>query len=69
MKVILQSMMQRRGLSQTELSRRSGVPQPMISDIINKNVLNPRITTMLKLATALKCAVDDLIEEDDNVTN
>ena len=64
MKVILQDMIQRRGWSQTELSQRSGVPQPMISDIANGNVKNPRLMTIYKLAKALRCMIEDLIEED-----
>lgn len=65
MKVLLESMRKRRNLNQRELSRKSGVPQPMISLIERGIVLNPQINTMYKLAKALKCTVDDLIENDE----
>ena len=65
MKVLLETMRKRRNLNQRELSDRSGVPQPMISEIERGIVRNPQINTIYKLATALKCTVDDLIEADD----
>ena len=65
MKVLLESMRKRRNLNQRELSDRSGVPQPMISEIERGIVRNPQIGTMYKLARALKCTVDDLIESDE----
>ena len=65
MKVLLETMRKRRNLNQRELSERSGVPQPMISEIERGIVQNPQINTMFKLACALKCTVDDLIENDE----
>ena len=65
MRVLLESMRKRRNLNQRELSERSGVPQPMISEIERGIVRNPQIGTMWKLARALKCTVDDLIETDE----
>ena len=62
MRVLLESMRKRRNLNQRELSERSGVPQPMISEIERGIV---QIGTMWKLARALKCTVDDLIETDE----
>ena len=62
MKVLLETMRKRRNLNQRELSERSGVPQPMISEIERGIVRNPQIGTMYKLAKALKCTIDDLIE-------
>ncbi len=60
----LAQMMKRRGIkSQAELARISGVPQPMISMIITGETKDPRLSTMTKLARALRCAVEDL--EDD----
>ena len=64
MKVLLETMRKRRNLNQRELSDRSGVPQPMISEIERGIVQNPQINTMYKLAVALKCTVDDLVEEE-----
>ena len=64
MKIKLQEYMNRRKCNQTQLAKASKVPQPMISMIIRGSVPNPTIETVYKLATALKCTVDDLIEEE-----
>lgn len=64
MKIILMEMMTRRGWNQRELSEKSGVPQPIISNIITGATPRPRIDTMYDLAKALKCTVDDLIEDE-----
>lgn len=63
--VILRKMREKRGWNQAELSRRSGVPQPMISEIETSEVKFPRVDTLYKLATALRCMIDDLIEDDE----
>lgn len=63
--VTLRKMREKRGWNQAELSRRSGVPQPMISEIETSEVKFPRVDTLYKLATALRCMIDDLIEDDE----
>ena len=63
--VVLKKMREKRGWNQAELSRRSGVPQPMISEIETYEVKFPRVDTLYKLATALRCMIDDLIEDDE----
>lgn len=65
MKVLLEQFRKKRRLNQRELSDASGVPQPMISQIETGFVRNPTVETMYKLAAALKCTVDDLIEADE----
>ena len=62
MKIKLREMREKRGLNQRELSERSLVPQPMISEIETGAVTNPQINTLYKLSVALRCAVDDLID-------
>lgn len=64
MKFKVEEFRKRRRLNQQQLSSASGVPQPMISQIETGDVVNPTIKTLHKLATALKCTVDDLIEEE-----
>ena len=64
MKILLEEYRQKRKLNQRELSDLSGVPQPMISEIENEIVKNPTVGTMSKLARALRCTVDDLIDDD-----
>ena len=64
MRITLEAMRKKRNLNQRELAERSGVPQPIISQIEIGLVKAPRIDTLVKLAKGLKCTVDDLIEED-----
>ena len=64
MRILLEEMRKKRGWSQAELAARSKVPQPMISEIEREIVKNPRIDTVTKLANALRCAVEDLVEEE-----
>lgn len=64
MKIVLKQWREKRGWNQHELSKRSGVAQPMISEIETSKVPNPRIDTMYKLSQALRCMIEDLIEED-----
>lgn len=49
-------------LSQTDLSKKSGVSQSQISSIESGLKENPGIITMKKLADALEITVEDLLE-------
>lgn len=64
MKILVESYRKKRKLTQAQLAKLSGVPQPMISMIESKSVPNPTIGTIYRLAVALKCTTDDLIEEE-----
>jgi len=50
---IIQKKREAAGLSQAELSRRSGVKQSVISDIENGHTKSPRVETLMALAAAL----------------
>lgn len=63
MKILLEEYRRKRKLNQRELSDLSSVPQPMISEIESATVKNPTVATLYKLAKALRCTVDDLIQE------
>ena len=63
-KILVESYRKKRKLTQAQLAKLSGVPQPMISMIESKAVPNPTIGTIYRLAVALKCTTDDLIEEE-----
>lgn len=63
MKILLEEYRKKRKLNQYELSDLSGVPQPMISEIETEKVKNPTVGTLYKLAKAMRCTVDDLIQE------
>ena len=65
MRVDIKTFRVKRGLTQTELSKRSSVPQPMISEIESGVAQYPQINTLYKLAVALRCSVDDFIVPDE----
>ncbi len=65
---VLQAVRMQRGLTQTELARRSGVAQPIICAIENGRTRYPRVDTMKALANALEVTVDTLIGDDANET-
>ena len=52
------------GLTQQDLSRRSGVPQSVISDIENGKTAYPRVDTAIALARVLDCTVDELFDNE-----
>lgn len=62
--VTLRKMRERRKLTQEELSKASGVKQQTISAIESGKNKHPQIDTLFYLAKALRCTVDDLIEEE-----
>lgn len=64
MMVKLREMMDKRRISQVELARIANVPQPIISNILTGKTPNPSVITVYKLARALRCAVEDLLEDD-----
>ncbi len=51
-----------RNLSQSELSKLSGVSQPMISSIERDKYI-PSVITAQKIAKALRCTVDEFLSE------
>lgn len=53
----------KKGITQIELSEKSGVKQSIISNIETGDTKNPRLDTALRLAAALGCKLDDLVEE------
>ena len=54
------------GLSQAELSRRSGVKQQTICMLETGKRKAPRLDTAAKLAAALNCTVDELLVASDH---
>ncbi|MEK7298752.1 MAG: helix-turn-helix transcriptional regulator [Candidatus Margulisiibacteriota bacterium] len=49
------------GLSVDRLVKKSDVPYPTVAKIRYKKVTDVRISTLLALATALECSVDELL--------
>lgn len=60
MKNKLQELRWERNWSQNQLSRRSGVPQSVISTIENNMNENPGVFTALRLSRALSVTVEDI---------
>ena len=52
-----------KGLTQVELSRKSGVSRSKISQYESGQMF-PQIPTLLKLAKVLDCTLNDLVEQD-----
>jgi len=64
--IVLQKFREKRHMTQQELAAKSGVTQQAISSIETRARENPGVMTLQKLAVALRCTVDDLIEEEGN---
>ncbi len=56
-----------KGMTQTELAEACGIGQQMISHM-EKEIRKPSYATLVKLAEALDCSVDDLIGDDKEAT-
>lgn len=55
---------QREKMSQMQLSVKADVSQSVIADIETGVAKNPTVGTALKLAKALNCTVEELVQED-----
>jgi transcriptional regulator with XRE-family HTH domain len=55
-----------RGLTQTEVAERSGVPQSLISRLEGKTRDNPSADVLKRLATCLGCTTDYLVGMHEN---
>ena len=62
--ILLRQEREKKGISQTELARLSGVKQQTISLIENGESKNPGIETLHGLAVALECDLLDLYRPD-----
>lgn len=61
----LETMRKEKQMTQKALSAKSSVSQQTISAIESGQMKNPGIVTLRRLATALKCNVDDIFPEED----
>lgn len=59
--VRIQNLMQKKGLNQVELAKKSGLGQSSISLILNNKRRNIELDTAQKLAKAFKCSIDELV--------
>lgn len=60
MKNLLKDKREEKGMSQSDLSEKSGVSRQTISAIENQSLDNIESKTMVKLALALECDVGDI---------
>ena len=58
----LDSKMKEKGISQAELSRRSGVPASTISSLINRNNERVAVESLLKLCEVIGCDINEYID-------
>lgn len=58
----LQQARERKGLSKSELQRRTGVNKRTIEHIEHEITLHPRIDILMKLAKELDVTIEDLIK-------
>ena len=60
---MIKAIRETRGLTQSELSKLSGVPQGVISYIESGKTRTPRIDTLQAVAKALGCSIEELLEK------
>jgi len=58
--IVLKKLMADHGVTQTELARRTGVPQPSINRFIRGKTKSPSYSTTAKLAKFFNVSVDYL---------
>lgn len=60
---MIQELRKEKGWSQTELARRAGVKQGVLSDIESGKTKNPRSDTLAAIALALDVPMEKLIQK------
>ena len=60
---MIRELRKRRGMTQTELARRAGVKQGVISYIESGKTKHPRIDTLIAIAAALGVSVEELTKK------
>lgn len=60
MKIKLKEIREKKGITQEELSVKSGVSRTTISDLENEKIESTTNGTMLKIAEALNCKIKDI---------
>lgn len=62
---LLDKLMIQQDLSESELSRRTGISQPAIHRLVSGKNNNPKLTTLLPIANFFKISLSQLIGEDE----
>ena len=58
----LRSLLERRGMTQSELARLTGIRPSTISDICNNNADFIKIDFLNRILETLKCGLNDILE-------
>lgn len=58
----LRSLLERRGMTQSELSKLTGIRPSTISDICNNNADFIKLEFLNRILTVLKCGLNDVLE-------
>ncbi|MDO6353976.1 helix-turn-helix transcriptional regulator [Caloramator sp. CAR-1] len=66
MKIKLRQLREKRNMTQRQLALRSGVAVGYINELEQGKYNNPGAEVLCKLAKALRCTIDDLVECDDD---
>ncbi len=61
----LRSLLERRSMTQSELSKRTGIRPSTISDICNNNADFIKIDFLNRILNVLKCGLNDILEYKD----
>lgn len=59
---MIRELRQKKGWTQTELARRAGVKQGVLSDIESGKTKHPRIDTLAAIAFALGVRIEELLK-------
>ena len=60
--IILDKQLTKRGISQHELSRMTGIRQPTINDMSNNKTKYLPLDNLAKICQSLECKITDIIE-------
>lgn len=60
---MIKKLRRKLGLTQTELARRAGIKQGVLSYIENGRTKHPRVDTLAAIAAALGVRIEDLMEK------
>ena len=58
----LRSLLERRGMTQSELAKRTGIRPSTISDICNNNADFIKLDFLNRILEVLKCGLNDILE-------
>ena len=61
MKCLIETVRLKKGITQKDLSERTGISQPRLSNYEN-NTIMPSMVTLFKIAEAMGCSISDIMD-------